>query len=601
MRHARRESSLPKRLATATALVLMTAGLMSATAGPAAAAATTLSGAFDNTGISADSATASADLDGDGNSLSATDLAGAGWTPGTTVTVNGTPYALPDVAPGEPDNVVADGQRISVTGTGDALGFLAAATHGPFTGHGTVEYRDGTRSGYRLTAADWAPADPESAAVTLPHTNGPAGPQAAPVSLYAVTVPISRHRRIRSVTLPDSRSGAPALHVFAIGVRDNEAGPRGEFWTGSWAAPFGSAPAVPQSPDWKDQTLRMVIHPNAGGGTARIRFANTFAPAPVRLGHATVAVQAAGPDTLGTPVTLTFGGSRQTMLPAGGEVYSDPVGIPVTVGQNLLVSIYLPDSVSRAPTHSYALTTSYTSARSAGDHTADPTGAALTGTFDFWTYLSAVDVATRHDVGTVVALGDSQTDGGHSTADANLRWPDDYARLLTGDRRAPGVINSGISGNRLLTDQTNTYGPSALNRLDRDVFAEPDVRTVVLYEGINDISLDDATPAALEAGIEDVIAQAHARGIRVVATTIPAFEGYSAYTPAREMVRSEVNTYIRTARSTRGYVDFDLATRDPDRPTKLLDGLYDPADHLHFNDTGCMVLAETLADGMRRR
>ncbi len=613
MRHARREPSdrtPPDRgrhgrpgikAVAAAAVALLAAGLLTATAGPAQAAAGTLAGACDNIGVSADSAPATADFDGTGDSLSATDLTDAGWTPGAPVTVNGTRYELPDVPPGRPDNVVADGQTVAVTGTGDALGFLAAATHGAVTGRGTVDYADGSRFPYTLTVRDWAPADPESAAVSLPHTNTPSGPLTSAVSLYAVTVPVSHRGRVRSVTLPRAGAGTARLHVFAIALRDTADAAYGRHWTGSWAASPGSAPAVPQSPDWRDQTLRMVVHPHTSGGIARIRLANTFAPAPVVLGHVTVAAQSTGADAGAAPVSLTFGGSTSATIPAGGEAYSDPVRVPVTAGRNLLISVYLPDPVSRAPIHSYALTTSYTTARLGGDHTTDLAGTSFTGKFSFWTYLMGVDVVTRHDLGTVVALGDSQTDGGHSTADTDRRWPDDYADILNARGPAPGVLNAGISGNRLLLDETNSYGPSALHRLDRDVFSEPNVRAVVLYEGVNDISLDDASATAMEDGIRSVVTQAHARGIPVVVTTIPAFRGNAAWTEAREAVRQEVNSWIRTTRDLRAYTDFDLVTRDPAMPDTLLDGLYDHADHLHFNDAGSQVLAETLANDITVR
>lgn len=602
MRHVRRGSQFPRRIAAVTVPLLMAVGLMTAAPGHAvAASATTLAGAFDNVGVSADDAPASADLDGDGASLSAADLATAGWTPGSPITVDATRYTVPDVPAGTPDNVVADGQRVRVGGTGDALGFLATATGGPATGRGTVEYADGSASPYTLTVDDWHAAT-DSEAVTLPHTNDPAGQRADPASLHAVTVPIRRYHRVVAVTLPPTEPGGSALHVFSVAVRGTPSAPDGRFWTGSWAASIGSA-ALPRSPDWRDQTLRMVVEPHTSGGVARLRFANTFSPAPVRLGRATVAVQSTGPDTAAPPVPLTFGGDPATTIPAGGEVYSDPVAVPVVAGRNLLVSLYLPDSVTRAPIHSYALTTSYTSDRLSGDHTGDPDGRSLTGTFSFWAYLAGVDVATRRDVGTIVALGDSQTDGAHSTPNTDRRWPDDYARILddAASGRAPGVVNAGISGNRLLLDQSGSYGPSALDRLDRDVFSEPDARAVILYEGINDISLDDAGAAALEAGIREVVDRARARGLVTVVTTIPAFGGNSTWTEARERVRQEVNTYIRTSRDIPAYADFDLVTRDPAMPSRLLDGYDDPADHLHFNDTGCEVLAQTLAHAIHRR
>ena len=61
--------------------------------------------------------------------------------------------ALPQVAAGQPDNVVADGQRIAVSGTGNALSFLVASTEGATTGSGTVTYSDGSTQNYTLANA----------------------------------------------------------------------------------------------------------------------------------------------------------------------------------------------------------------------------------------------------------------------------------------------------------------------------------------------------------------------------------------------------------------------------------------------------------------
>ncbi len=552
---------------------------------------------FDNRAVSRDDDPGAADFDGSGNSLSATDLDNAGWSPGAPVTVNGTAYVWPAVSPGQPDNVVAAGQTLSVSGKGNALGFLAAATHGPAGGRGTVRYTDGTTSGYSLTVDDWASPDTTTSAVTLPH---PHGRRAFTASLRAVTVPISESKRVAAVTLPSAVAGgaapAPALHVFDVRVREAARAPDGRFWTGSWATSFGSAPTAPQLPGWRDQTLRMVVHPHLGGTMLRLRFANTFSPAPVRLGRVTVAVQATRGTARAVPAPVTFLGGRQVILPAGGETSSDPVSLQVPEGRNVLVSVYLPGQVTTAPVHSYALTTSYATSRGGGDHTADRGAGSFPGTFSFWTCLSGVDMATTNDPGTVVALGDSQTDGGHTAKDADHRWPDDYADILL--RRgtgAPVILNAGISGNRLLLDRDDRSGVAAVNRLDRDVFAQPNVRALILYEGINDIALDHAGATTLEDGIRRIAAQAHARGLRIIAATIPAFGDYRHHTPAAEAVRRDVNAYIRTTGDLDQYVDFDLATRDPATSTRLREGCYDPADGLHFNDTGTRLLAAALA------
>ncbi|MFE9791278.1 FG-GAP-like repeat-containing protein [Streptomyces goshikiensis] len=601
MRYARRGVAARRSAATFAVLSMTATGLTMTGAGTAQAAAGPLATAFNSTSISADSDPSAADFDGADASLSASDLDQAGWTRGARITVNGTTYTRPDVAPGQPDNVLANGQTVSVTGSGNALGFLAAATHGPVSAGGTITYSDGSTSSYTLAVDDWKAGGATAAAVTLPHVNTPGGQQSGAVRLYGVTVPVAPGKTVASVTLPKASASvsgtSPALHVYSVAVRTTPAAPGGKTWTGSWAASFGSAPAVAQNPDWREQTLRMVVHPHTSGSSARIRFANTFSAAPVRFGHATVAAQSSGANAEQTPVSLTFGGSRQVTVPAGGEVFSDPVDFPVSAGQNLLVSVYLPGPVTAAPVHEYALATSYTTSRLAGDHTADSGGASFPGTFSQWAYLSGIDVATTGNPGTVVALGDSQTDGGHSTKDANRRWPDHYAALLGARPAAPGVLNAGISGNRLLQDRvTSPASPSGLNRLDRDVFSQTNVRTVVLYEGVNDI-LSGSDAASLKEGIRRIAAQSRARGLRTVVATIPAFGGYADYSDGREDVRQAVNAYIRTTGDIDSYIDFDLVTRDPDMPHTLREGIYDPADHLHFNDAGTKLLAETLAAG----
>ncbi|MEU4113443.1 FG-GAP-like repeat-containing protein [Kitasatospora sp. NPDC028055] len=370
-------------------------------------------------------------------------------------------------------------------------------------------------------------------------------------------------------------------------------------WTGSWGTALSNAGPAAQSGVSGQQTLRMVVHSSIAGNSARIHLANTFSSAPVTIGHATIAVQGSGATPAATPVTLTFGGGQQTVIPAGGDVYSDQAAFPVTADENLLVSIYLPDPVSSAPYHPDALTTSYTSAP--GDSTDHAAGAGSTGfttSYYHWAYLSGLDV-TAGGGGTVVAIGDSQTDEGHTTADTNRRWVDDYGRALQAQPNPMGVVNEGLSGNRLLTDapgQKPGYGASALTRFDRDVLAQPNARSVILYEGINDISLDGATDAALEAGIQQLSARAHAKGLSFSVATIPPFEGNSMYSAAKDNVRQCVNAYIRSTSDIDHYLDFDQATRDPLAPGRLFAGYYNRGDdQLHLNDNGNQVLANTIA------
>ncbi|MFI8929973.1 GDSL-type esterase/lipase family protein [Streptomyces sp. NPDC053474] len=579
-----------RRRAWGTAVVLALLGGLApvgaAGAAPPGSGPLPLERLFDNRAISDDARPGDADFDGSGASLSAPDLAAAGWTPGRTLGVEGARLALPDTRAGEPDNVRADGQWVRLRGRGDALALLVAGTGGAARGTGTVRYRDGSRSTYRLTAPDWRTGPLATKAVALPHVNTPDGQRAEKARLYVVTVPLARGREVASVRLPRA-PGAADLHVFALSVRPLATG-----WTGTWSASTaGYAPVGP----WADRTVRLVVHTSAGGPRVRIRLDNTFAGAPVRVGSASVAVRDAGARARGAPVALTFGGARGAEIPAGARVFSDPLRFAVPAGADLLVSFHLPGTVAAAPLHSQALQTSYVS--EPGDHAADGSGAAYTSTVRVWPLLTGVDVAGG--AGSVVLLGDSITDGVGSTPDTNRRWPDVLARRLLEEPGVPrhGVLNQGVSANRVVGDRypgdgvsTDTGGVSALHRLDRDVLAQTSARTVVVFQGINDLRA--GTPAAeVLDGLREIAARARARGLRVVAATLVPCAGEARCTAAVDAERSAVNAALR--RGGAGFdavLDFDAVLRDPQLPARLLPR-YDSGDHLHPGDAGLAALA----------
>ncbi|MEC4018196.1 SGNH/GDSL hydrolase family protein [Streptomyces sp. H27-D2] len=552
---------------------------------------------FDNTAVSDDAAPGDADFDGGGNSLSARDLAAAGWAPGRTLAIDGARLSWPRSAAGRPDNIRADGQSVRLRGRGEAISFLVASSSpdGPgagAAGSGTVRYRDGSRSGYTLTAPDWRGGPLATKAVALPHLNSPGGQRAEKVRLYAVSVPVRQDREIASVVLPKDPGHTADLHVFAASVRRPATG-----WTGSWAASTAGYTAVGP---WTDQTLRLVVHTSAGGPRARIRLDNTFAAAPVRIGHASVALQGAGAAAAGLPVRLSFGGGSGAEIPAGAQAFSDPVGFAVPADANLLVSIHLPGTVAAVPVHAQATQRSYLSAPGSGDRSGDSAGDAFTGTLTTWPLLTGVDVAGGP--GSVLTLGDSITDGTRSTPDANRRWPDVLARRLRGQSAVPkyGVLNHGVSANRIVTDRypgdgvsTDTGGVSAQHRLDRDVLAQTSARTVIIFEGINDVR-SGTSADQVNAGLRAIAERARARGLRVVVATVAPCEGYADCTPAVEARRSAVNAYIRAAGGVFDAVlDFDAVVRDPERPQRILP-VYDSGDHLHPGDAGLRAIGESI-------
>ncbi|MFF5128618.1 SGNH/GDSL hydrolase family protein [Streptomyces syringium] len=552
---------------------------------------------FDNTAISDNARPGAADFDGAGNSLSAQDLRAAGWTPGRALTIDTARLRWPASAAGRPDNVRAAGQSLKLSGRGDALTFLVAGSAkagpgGDTTGTGTVRYRDGSSSTYTLTAPDWRGGPLTTKAVGLPHVNAPGGQRAETARLYAVTVPVARGRAISSVVLPKDPGPAADLHIFSAALRTPTNG-----WTGSWAASTSGYIAVGP---WTDRTLRLIVHSSAGGPRTRIRLENTFASTPVRIGHASVAVQSSGAAAAGRPRALTFGGRAGAEVPAGAHQFSDPVGFRVPPGTNLLVSIHLPGTVRAVPVHSYSNQVSYLSGDGSGDRTGDRGADAYGRKLSGWPLLTGVDVAGGP--GSVVAFGDSITDGGNSTADANRRWPDQLARRLREQREVPrfGMLNHGISGNRVVGDRypgngtsTISSGVSAVHRLERDVLSQTAARTVIVFEGVNDIRAGTSADQVI-AGLRSIAQRAHARGMRVVVSTIAPCGGFYDCTPAAEARRAAINTHVRSNGG--GYdavLDFDAAIRDPRQPDRML-AAYDSGDHLHPNDAGMKAFADSV-------
>jgi lysophospholipase L1-like esterase len=217
-------------------------------------------------------------------------------------------------------------------------------------------------------------------------------------------------------------------------------------------------------------------------------------------------------------------------------------------------------------------------------------------------FLAGVQVQTAAPPRTVVALGDSITDGNGATPDADRRWPDALAERLA--PQGVGVLNAGISGGRLLRDG---MGRSALARLPADVFAVPGVKAVLVLLGTNDIGWPGGPFAPREPavgadeviqGLRQLAAAARAHNVRIVAGTLTPFEHALAGTPLqghhserKEAVRQAVNAWIRSSGEFDAVLDFDRALRDPQHPARLAPA-FDSGDHLHPGDAGYRAMAQ---------
>jgi lysophospholipase L1-like esterase len=232
-----------------------------------------------------------------------------------------------------------------------------------------------------------------------------------------------------------------------------------------------------------------------------------------------------------------------------------------------------------------------------GDHAGDASlggGEGLTS----WYFFDGIDVVGGQNGSAIVTLGDSITDGAHSTLDGNDRWPDVLASRLQTDAnlRHIAVLNEGIGGNRVLNDG---YGPSAVARLDRDVLAQDGAKYVIVLESINDIGRlkkptgpeDIVTALQLEAGLKEVADSAHEHEMKVFGATLTPYGGAGYYSSLGEQVRESVNAWIRRSAAFDGVIDFDKITRDPNNPNRF-NPAYDSGDHLHPNDAGYKAMGD---------
>ena len=341
-------------------------------------------------------------------------------------------------------------------------------------------------------------------------------------------------------------------------------------WVTAWAT---SQQALGQN-GVTDATVRLIARVTAGGESLRIRLDNTYGTEPLRTGSIYVGQRQRGPALLsGSNTPVRFGGATSVTIAAGESVRSDPVQMTVLPRQDLAVSLHIPGANVRASQHRGALVTSYVSANGSGDLTADETRGRFTETMTSMWWLKSIDVLTSSVGGTIVAFGDSITDGSCSTVDAHDRWEDWLAVRLDAlddpaTRRA--VVNEGIGGNTLIREglQPAPTSTPGIERLERDVLSHEGVTDVILFMGTNDIRRD-ASARLVIAGMETIIQHARARGLQVHGVTIiprhnrAPTQNNSGWTPAKTRVRNEVNAWIRDDASFDGVLDFDAVVRDP--------------------------------------
>ena len=373
-------------------------------------------------------------------------------------------------------------------------------------------------------------------------------------------------------------------------------------WIAAWTTASLPVDAAKDDTPLAGATLRQVVRITGGGPALRLRIGNHFGTEPLVLQGVRVAL--AGPGGAiepGSSRVVRFNGADTVSVPAGARLLSDPVELPLAAGADVAISLWFEKLPDRLTSHPGSRATSYLQAGDALDAVELPAAKA----FARWYFIDGIEVLSRA-AGAIAILGDSITDGYGCKPDSNTRWPDFLARRLQADG-APdswAVLNLGIGGNRLLRDG---LGPNALARLERDVIAQPGVRWLVVFAGINDLGTrltarkqqqPFASAAEIIMALDQLAARAQAHGIRVVGGTITPYAGSKSYwSEDGEADRQAVNRWIRESGRFAAVIDFDVALRDASDPARL-DPNYDSGDHLHPSAAGYQALANAVPLGI---
>lgn len=425
------------------------------------------------------------------------------------------------------------------------------------------------------------------------------------------------------------------LSLFGVSVAVMAADP--SHWVTSWAAsvqgpyPVGNPSAQPNlalvfpSPDTgaRDQSFRLIVKPEMWGSKARFRFSNALGTQPVTFDGAFVGLQWSGSAVMpGTNRKFTFGGKDAITVAPGESVWSDAVALPFVKkgqelrGRKLAVSFHVAGNSGPMTWHAKALQSSYVTLPGAGAKGAELSEDAFPFATASWYFLDALDMSAPKGAGAVVAFGDSITDGTASTMNGDDRWPDVLARRLNAHRDGRwAVVNAGIGGNQVVGPKEYSPqkpfagGPSALQRLERDVLSLSGVHAVIWLEGTNDFSKNgNAEADTVIAGMREGVARLRAKtpGIKVIGATLTSALGSSSAAHGFELQdekRKKLNDFIRSSGVFDGVADFDRATTDTQTggmkaefvPDNTVGG---PGDKLHPNRMGYQVMGMAIDLGL---
>lgn len=357
-----------------------------------------------------------------------------------------------------------------------------------------------------------------------------------------------------------------------------------------------------------NQTLRMIAAPKFAGEKIRITLSNKFGTFPQTFRAVHVGIKGEGASISGPNLPVTFDGRTSVTAGGGQEVVSDPIALPIRPFQKVAISFHVPNLLDLFPTHHMdANRTSYLTPKWSGNFAATSSGARFTEKTTSNYFAAAIDTLAPAGTVHVSAFGDSFTEPITTTVDAEHRPADFLTRRLL---RTPGgdkvSVTMGSLSFNFVTDgpAARFFGPEvtgwggrpATTRIVEDALDVPGTTAVFLVHGLNDLAFGTSAERVIQA-YREIVAAAHARGIKVIAGTLNPTGGATGIAflyglDSTQAKRNAVNDYIRTSGLFDGVVDLDEAVRDPQNPNWWAPGL--SPDQIHPGDQGARVEADAV-------
>lgn len=319
-----------------------------------------------------------------------------------------------------------------------------------------------------------------------------------------------------------------------------------------------------------NSTLRQFVFPTYSGNQIRIQLSNEKGTGAVEISKIHIAKAqplGSGQIDASTDAEFTFSGSASVTIPQGETVWSDPLEFDLQEMQPAAVTMLLGATVpgnNGITGHPGARTNSYVAT---GDVVSE---ASISGSkYERWYFINAIEVMAPPEAFSIVALGDSITDG-YGIHDEFKRWPDYLTAAINADpdlKDLVSVIDAGNGGNALLNG--DGYMDAGVDRVARDILARPKVKHVIVLFGVNDILYGTFPSSGAQGmaddiidGYRDIVEACRAAGVKVYGSPITPF-GSNNSDAQMNSARTLVNAAVLAGDIFDAVIDFSAVLVQP--------------------------------------